>query len=241
LRSSFWARDNQKMERYSLDTEKFSLELFNEQIRTKKMIPSRVLLKEGREKYFGALEKKGVKNLDQLMALLGNRDKIKLVSRECGIPELYLTLLKREAGSYLAKPFLLADFPGIPLEYTEVLKTRGIRNTRNFFESVQNTTQRTLMAKQTGIPDSRLREILALCDLSRITGVGGFYARIIYEAGLRSVCDFATTDAATHNKNYRKVLEKRGYPVKKLSEDDLQYCIDYATLLTQLNPNPAHL
>ena len=229
------------MERYSLDTEQFSLQLFNEQIRTKKMIPSRITLQEGREKYFGALEARGIKNLKQLIVELGNRDKIKLVARECGIPELYLTLLKREAGSYLSLPFPLADFPGIPLEYTEVLKTRGIRNTRDYFESVQNTAQRTLMAMQTGIPGSRLREIFALCDLSRITGVGGFYARIIYEAGLRSVHDFATTDATTHKKHYRKVLEKRGYPVKKLSEDDLQYCIDYATLLTQFNPNPAHL
>jgi hypothetical protein len=229
------------MEPYSLDNEQFSLQLFNEQIRTKKMIPSRVLLQEGREKYFGALEIKGIKNLKQLIAVLGNSNKIKLVASECGIPELYLTLLKREAGSYISKPFSLSDFPGIPLEYTEVLKTRGIRNTRDFFESVQTTAQRTLIAKQTGIPESRLREIFALCDLSRITGVGSFYARIIYEAGIRSVYDFATTDTTTHNKHYRKVLEKRGYPVKKLSEDDLQYCIDYATILTQLNPNPAHL
>ncbi len=229
------------MERYSLDTEPFSLQLFNEQIRIKKMIPSRVSLQEGREKYFEALETMGIKNLKQLIAILGNRDKIKLVASECGIPEHYLTLLKREAGSYLAKPFPLADFPGIPLEYTEVLKTREIRNTRDFFESVQNTAQRTLIAKQTGIPESRLREIFALCDLSRITGVGGYYARIIYEAGIRSVYDFAATDVATHNKHYREVLEKRGFPVKKLSEDDLQYCLDYATLLTQLNPNPAHL
>lgn len=229
------------MESYSLDTEQFSLQLFNEQIRTKKMIPSRILLQEGREKYFKALEENGIINLKQLMAVLGNRDKIKAVAKECGIPELYLTLLKREAGSYISLPFPLSDFPGIPLEYSEVLKTRGIRNTRDFFETVQNTAQRTLMAKQTGIPILRLREIFALCDLSRITGVGGFYARIIYEAGLRSVYDFATTNAATHNKQYMEVLEKRGLPVKKLSKDDLQYCIDYATILTLFNPNPAHL
>ena len=205
------------------------------------MIPSRILLQEGREKYFEALEAKGIANLKQLMVILGNNDKIKGVALECGIPELYLTLLKREAGSYISLPFHLADFPGIPLEYTEVLKTRGIRNTRDFFETVQNTSQRKLMAKQTGIPASRLEEIFALCDLSRITGVGGFYARIIYEAGIRSVYDFSTTDATTHNRHYMEVLEKRGYPVKKLSEDDLQYCIDYATLMTQFNPNPAHL
>lgn len=226
------------MESYSLNTEQFSLQLFNEQIRTKKMIPSRIMLQEGRGKYFGALKAKGIANLKQLIAILGNRDKIMRVASECGIPELYLTLLKREAGSYISKPFPLSDFPGIPLEYTEVLRTRGIRNTRNFFESVQITAQRKVMATQTGIPDSRLREIFTLCDLSRITGVGSFYARIIYEAGIGSVYEFAATDAATHNKHYREVLEKRNYPVKTLSDDDLQYCIDYATLLTRFNQNP---
>ncbi len=226
------------MERYTLDPFQISLQLFNEKTRSKKMIPSRVSLQEGREKNFEALEAIGIKNLKQLILALGKKEKIEQVAKESGIPEAYLTLLKREAGSYLSKPFLLSDFPGIPHEYTEVLKSRGIRNTREFFESVQTGGQRKQMAKLTGIPDSRLRELFALCDLSRITGVGGFYARIIYEAGIRSVQDFAGTDLATHHKLYIGILEKRGYPVMPLGKEDLQYCIDYATLLAQFNPKP---
>jgi hypothetical protein len=180
----------------------------------------------------------GIHNLKQLIASLGNKEKIKNVSNKTGIPKGYLTLLKREAGSYLSKPIALSGFPGIPLEYTEVLKSRGIRNTREFFESVQSDTQRKQMAEQTGIPEARLRELYSLCDLSRITGVGGFYARIIYQSGIRSVHDFAATDSATHHRKYMEILEKRGYPVQPLSEDDLQYCIDYATILAELNPNP---
>lgn len=226
------------MQGYTLNPELISLQLFYKMIRSKNMIPSRVVLKDGIDGYFRLLETKEIENLKQLNTALGNREKIRHFAVESGIPESYLTLLKREAGSYLARPFPLSEFPGIPLEYTEVLKSKGIRNTRDFFESVQSAEQRLEMAKLTGIPASRLTEIYTLCGLSRITGVGGIYARIIYHAGIRSVKQFAATDTATHNVLYLKSLEKLGYPLNALGEEDLQYCISYASLIAKLNTNP---
>lgn len=223
------------MERYTLDPERFSLQRFYELSASKKMIPSRRMLQEGIEEYFEALEKKGILNLCQLIRALANIEKIAATASETGIPIEYLVLLKREAGSYLSKPFPLSDFPGIPLEYTEVLKSRGIKNTREFFESVQLPEQRKRVSGQTGIPEDRLKELYSLCELSRITGVGAFYARIIYHAGIKSLRDFAKTDPATHNKRYMAILDRFGYPVKALGEEDLQYCINYATLLLELN------
>jgi len=202
------------------------------------MIPSRVVLKDGIDGYFRLLETRGIENLEQLNTALGNKEKIRYFAAESGIPESYLTLRKRESGSYLARPFPLSEFPGIPLEYPEVLKSKGIRNTRTFFEAAQSAEQRLEMAKLTGIPLSRLTEIFTLCDLSRITGVGGIYARIIYHAGIRSVMQFAATDTATHNELYFKSLEKLGYPLKAPGEEDLQYCISYASLIAELNSNP---
>ena len=149
-----------------------------------------------------------------------------------------ISLLKGKAGSYLSKAFPLSDFPGIPLEYTEVLKTRGIISTKQFFEEVQSPEQRKQVAASCGIPLARLAEIHSLCDLSRITRVGGFYARIIYHAGIRSVEDFAGTDAAAQNVLYLASLARLGYPVKALSEEDLQYCIKHAKLIRALNTNP---
>ncbi len=222
------------MEHYTLNPEDFSLQLFYELTRSKKMIPSRIVLQDGIEKKFEILKARGIENLKQLIRALGNKQKIAVLSAKTEISAAYLVLLKREAGSYLSKPFPLSDFPGIPLEYTEVLKSRGIRNTREFFESVQTAGQRKTVSAETGIPDARLREIFSLCDLSRITGVGAFYARIIYHAGIKSVRDFAETAPATHNKLYMLNLEKFSYPVKALGEEDLQYCINYATLILEL-------
>lgn len=189
-----------------------------------------MVLQKDLEQHFSSLGKLGIRNLKELLTTLGSPSKLKQLSRQTGIPEKYLNLLKREAGSYLAKPFPLSDFPGIPLEYTEVLKSRGIKSTKQFFEAVQSPEEQKEMAALTGIPLARLAEIHSLCDLSRITGVGGYYARVIYHAGIRSVRDFAETTAAQQKKLYMKSLDKLGYPLKALGDDDLQYCINYARL-----------
>lgn len=226
------------MESYTVDPKLISLQGFQRLCSDKKMIPSRLILQEGLDQHFSTLGSLGIRNMKELLSALGSPSKIEQLSGETGISEKYLSLLKREAGSYLSKAFPLSDFPGIPLEYTEVLKTRGIKNTKQFFEDVQSPEQRKEMAASTGIPLARLAEIYSLCDLSRITGVGGFYARIIYHAGICSVEDFAGTDAAAHNVLYLASLARLGYPVKALGEEDLQYCINYAILIRDLNTNP---
>lgn len=228
----------ESMERYTLDSEKFSMQLFFQLSRSRKMIPSRRCLQDNLDSSFKALESKGIENLQQLISLLGSKEKIASMASETGLSAHYLSLLKREAGSYLASPFPLSDFPGIPLEYTEILLSKGINNTRKFFESVQTSGEQQKISGSTGIPVDRLREIYRLCDLSRITGVGPVYARVIYLAGIHSVRDFAETDAATHNKLYMQVLDKYNYPLNDLGEDDIQYCIDYASLLVKFNSNP---
>jgi len=216
------------MEKYTLDPFAFSLEKFYEITRSRKMIPSRVPLKENMEEQFQLLENQGIENLGLLISALDSKDKIMNMVSATGIPENYLVLLKREAGSYLAKPVPLSDLLGVPFEFTEVLKSRSIKNTRDFFEAVQTSGQRKEMSETTGIPENRLQEIFSLCDLTRITGVGALYSRIIYDSGIRSTRDFADTDVSFHVAKYKEVIEKYGYKVESLAEDDIQYCIDYA-------------
>ena len=224
------------MEKYTLDARLLSLERFFELTRSKKMIPSRVILQDNIHERFQSLEDHGIENADQLIKALGSKEKIVEAASSTGIPEQILVLLKREAGSYLAKPFPLSDLPGIPFEYTEVLRSRGIRNTRDFFESVQTARQRKQVSAITGIPENRLKEIFCLCDLSRITGVGWLYSRIIYDSGIRSTREFAETDASVHIMKYRETIEKYGYKTETLGEEDMQYCIDYARVILELNP-----
>jgi len=182
---------------------------------------------------YNALRLAGISSLGDLIRTLGSNSKLNALSDESGLSVDYLVLLKREAGSYLARPIILSAFPGIPFEYTEILKSRGLVSTRDFFEMVQSGEQEAKVSKETGIPVARLKELHALCDLSRITGVGGVFARVVYEAGIRSSRQFAKTDAPAHYRLYRTVMDKYDYAVGHFSEEDIRYCIEYAKVVTE--------
>ena len=216
------------MKNYSIDPTLISLEEFRKMIVSKEMLPARVMLREHMEERFKSLQEAGIEHLGHLLSLLSTKAKIRQFSEKSGLNVDYLVLLKREAGSYLSKPFPLSDFPGIPFEYAEILRSRGLKNTRNFFESTQSEELQSDLSKDTGIPEYRIKELHSLCDLSRITGVGGAFARILYEAEIRSVEAYAVMDATVSLKRCRQVIEKHGYAAGKLGEKDMQYGINYA-------------
>jgi nucleotidyltransferase/DNA polymerase involved in DNA repair len=174
-----------------------------------------------------------VKSLADLLHRLATRSKIENYATITGLPANYLVLLKREAGSYMARPFPITEFPGIPYEYTELLKTKGIKNTGELFEKLNSEALLAEMAVQTGIPVYRLKELYSLCDLSRITGVGAVFARVIYEAGIRSLSGFAYAEPSWQVEKYRAVITKYRYRTGSPGLDDIRYCIDYARIIAE--------
>ena len=204
---------------YSTDLSLISLDRFFQLTRSKRMLPGRVMLHEMMEDRFAILAKAGITDLKVLIRELGSKQKMESFSARWDLPYPYLVLLKREAGSYQAKPFPLSDFPGVPFEYTEALGSKGIRNTRDFFELAQTGPLRSDLASTTGIPEARLLELFALCDLSRICGVGGTMARFCYEVGIRSVREFAGAQSSQFS---------------EFSEEDIGYCLDYARVIVEL-------
>jgi hypothetical protein len=220
------------MVKYTLDPGNFSMERFLELIRIKKLIPSRVCLKEQIEERFRRLMKHGIRDLGQLITCMDSREKLTDLAIETGIPLEYLLLLNREARSYLARPFPISKFPGIPFEFCEVLRTKELRSTRDFFERVRTPEQRKRLSLQTGIPENRLAQIHALCDLTRITGVGARFAKILYDSGIRSTPELANADARELVSRFRDTTLKQGIP--DLGEDDIQYCINYARTITEM-------
>jgi len=219
------------MKQYSNDPAMISLEEFRKLTAGRNMLPGRVSLQEDMEERFDVLKGSGIENLEDLFRLLGSKPKIDNFSAQTGLSADYLVLLKREAGSYLARPFPLSNFPGIPYEYVEILKSRGIKNTKDLFEQVQTDQQQARLAESTGIPVYRLKELFTLCDLSRITGVGGIFARVIYEAGIRSTWEFTNTELTTILTSCQTVIEKHGYAAGKLGKEDISYGINYAKVI----------
>ena len=219
------------MKHYSIDPSLLSLEEFKELTANRRMLPGRVMLHEQMDLRFGLLKRSGMETLGDVLRILGSKSKIHSFAIQTGLTEDYLVLLKREAGSYIAKPIALSSFPGIPFEYVELLKSKGINNTKDLFMQVQSEHQQEDLSASTGIPAYRLKELSSLCDLSRITGVGGIFARVLYEAGIHSTEAFASTDPPTLLNACQLVIEKHGYAVGKLGEEDMNYGIHYARVV----------
>ena len=219
------------MKSYSIDPALISLEEFRNLTADRDMLPGRIMLQEQMEERFAVLKESGILHLGDLLRLLASKSRIETFAQQTGLPEKYLVLLKREAGSYLAKPIPLADFPGIPFEYVELLKSRGLKNSRDFYEKVQTEEHQRELSSASGIPVYRLKELFSLCDLSRITGVGGIFARILYEAGLRSTEAYANTDVPVILERCQHVIEEYGYAAGKLGDKDIQYGINYAKVI----------
>lgn len=219
---------------YSIDPSDFSLERFFDLTVKRSMLPSRIELHDKPEQRLAMLKSEGFQSIKDILTKLKSKEQLSAFSLKTGIPESYLVLLKREAGSYISKPVRLKDFPGIPLEYAMVLDSKGIKNSRHFYEQLQGAEQKQEMSKLTGIPIDRLEELFYLCDLVRINGVGAVYARILYESDIFSVKQFAETDYKKIYGDSMGLIRLKGYPAGHFVESDIEYCVIYAKELMEL-------
>ncbi len=171
--------------RYQIDLEKFRLNIQN-----REMIPSRLILKDDINIRFGILIDYGITNLKELTDQLKTKVGIGKFSEQTGLPQDYLTLLNREARSFLSNPVPLAKFPDVQASYLEGLSKIGIKNTRQLFNQAYSRDLRESMSETTGIPLPALNELVCLSDLSRAYGVGPVFARMIYDLGIKSIKEF---------------------------------------------------
>jgi len=218
-------------ERYQIDLEKYSLQKFRKSLRSREMIPSRTSLKDDLDTRFGILENCGIANLKELVDRLKTKQKIEQFSQETSLSIPYLTLLKREAKSYLSKPIRLDKFSGVQTEYLDRLKKEGIRNTRQLFLQAQSKSGRERLSKETGIPKQALNELVGLSDLARIYGVGPVFARLIYDVGIRSVKEFVEYTARDFIRIYEEQTQKKA----DFGVGEIQFSLELAKELNNVS------
>ena len=202
---------------YCLDLSLLSIEDYKNLLQHQNLLPGRRILLEQIDARFAAIAKQGVSNLALLAKRLSSAQKCADFAAATGISQEYLTILKRELGSMEQKPVLLSAFPGLEAQTVSALAKRGILHSKDYFER--------------GEKDSP--ELISLCDLVRINGVGAVAAKAFYEAGYRSVSDVAAAASASMLQRVTAVNDAKGYYKAKLGEKDMQFCIDFAKLLMQ--------
>jgi len=173
--------------RFHLDASKISLESFRRSLASRELIPSRVVLKENLDSRFEAIHTAKIQTLGDLIGALKTRPKVDAFSKKTGVDVQYLTLLKREAGSYFSNPVLLSKFPGVNARVISRLEKAGIKNSKQLFDKAFVTEDRVVLSTELGVPMQDLDEIVCLSDLSRLYGVGPIFARIFLDVGIDSV------------------------------------------------------
>jgi len=194
---------------YHINLEEYSLQKFKRNLEVRDMIPSRVSLKDDLDERFSMLESADITNLKELIEALKTKQKIEQFSKETGLSIQYLTLLNREAKSYLPNPVRLDKFPGISNTVIEKLGAVGIKNSRHMFNAAQDKVDRERLAQKSEIPIAILDELVGLSDLSRVYGVGPVFARMIYDVGIHSIRDFVRYTAEQFIEIYEIQTQKK--------------------------------
>ncbi len=209
---------------YHLNTDKYRLQKFKKSIEERRIIPSRIILKENIDERFNIIEHNGVDTLKDLIDVLKTKDKIEIFANETGLSVEYLTILKREAGSYLPNPINLKKIPGIETASIEALEKVGIKNTKQFFLKVNTIKHANQISQQTGISLNKLNELTSLSDLSRLYGVGPVFARMIYDVGITSVENFIKHSAIEFVEIYENKTKKKA----DFGESDIDFSLELA-------------
>ena len=200
---------------YTINLSLIPLSVYLDMLQSQPLLPSRQALLIDLDARFAAIARQSVATLADLRKHLSTPIKLAAFAQATGVDGEWLNLLRREMGSLESKPLPLSSFPWVGEVLLASLDAEGIHTTRDYFESKRFGTD----------------ELSALCDLTRINGVGSAAARTFREAGFATAQAIADATAADLLMQMTAVNDAKGYYRAKLGEKDMQYCIDYARLL----------
>lgn len=196
-------------DQYHMDLEPFSLGQLRQLVERGDLLPSEKILAERIPERFGILESMGIENLQDLTRALSTKAQRERFSQESGLPQDYLTILRRRAGTYTPRPKPLKRMPGIDPEYIARLAALGIKDTKQLFERAKSVRDRAELSRRANLPGDVLLELVKLSDLVRAPYVGPIYARIFYAAGADTLAKLADSQPAELLARMRAVNEEQ--------------------------------
>ncbi len=163
------------------DLSKIGLDDFQNELKTGRLLPSRMPLLTDIESNFSIIQKKGINNADRLREELKSSERLGKLAEETGISEDYLKLLKREVNNLLPTPIKFVDVPNISDEIIKQLNELDIVDTENLFPYVKDPENRQKLKNLSGISMADILWLTKLVDVSRIKWVGPKLARLIVD------------------------------------------------------------
>ena len=131
---------------YNVDPGRISLSAYLRILKRDSLLPGRRMLLEDIQERFQRMADAGVDNLSTLKRRFATPEKLSAFAVQTGIPNEYLTLLKRQMGSLVIKSVPLPDFPGMAGETVEKLAKRRA----SFFVGLSETMRESRRSRLRG-------------------------------------------------------------------------------------------
>lgn len=108
-------------------------------------------------------------------------------------------------------PFKLSGFRGVDPGYVGKLAAAGIKTAGQMLTAGQTAAKRAALARDTGVPEEAILELVKLADLARLPGVKGIRARLYYDAGVDCIEKMAAWEPEALLKMTAEFVERTGF------------------------------
>ncbi len=105
--------------------------------------------------------------------------------------------------------YSIAKIEGIGASFTKKLQATGIRSTAALLERAKDPKGRKALAAESGIDEGKLLKWANMADLMRIKGVGEEYSELLEAAGVDTVKELKTRNAANLTKAMAEANAKK--------------------------------
>lgn len=218
---------------YYIDLATISIENYKERLKTRYLVPSRQLLKEDIDIVFNSIQKQGIRNVEELLNALKNKEMVVVFSADTGVPVEYLTVLAREIKSNISNPVKLKEFQNFPDNIIKKLEEFGIKNTLQLYDRITTKLDRKKLSTQIHADEKLVLKLAQLTDLSRIRWVNHTFANVLYEVGYKTIESIVKAD---FNQLYEEIkdLNKRKQLFKgNIGLNDVKLLVEVAADVKQ--------
>ncbi len=216
---------------YYIDLESISIDKYKDNLRSADLLPSWMILKESINENLNIIKLQGIQNLDELQKALKNKSKLQEFSKQSGLPENYLNVLRRVVNGYHPKPNRIKDFPGIDKNTIARLEALGIKNTIHLYNKILTAEKRKALSAESGIALNDVERLTKLTDLSRIRWVNHTFAHVLLEAGYTSAKSVADADYNEMYETVKQLNKERSLYKGNIGAHDMKLCIEAAQTL----------
>lgn len=124
--------------------------------------------------------------------------------------------------------YRIDEIEGIGPAYRAKLQEAGVGNTDDLLEKAASKKGRAALAEATGIEEKRILSWVNLADLMRVKGIGKQFAELLHAAGVDTIKELRTRNAANLAKAVADANAERNLAKSVPSESQVAGFIDAA-------------